>query len=91
VRVVERVFTSPRRTRGVAAEVARGVDVEIGPDVSIWPFVTLGDRVTLGAHVTLYPGVFVGVAARPAALGPAARLPLTPGAGPSRAAPPHGP
>lgn len=76
---------------GVAADVARGVDVEIGPDVSIWPFVTLGDRVTLGAHVTLYPGVFVGAAARPTALGPAAPLPLTPGAGPSRAAPPHAP
>jgi len=60
VRIVERFFTSPRRARGVAAEVARGVDVEIGPDVSIWPFVTLGDRVTIGARVTLYPGVFVG-------------------------------
>lgn len=60
VRVVERFFTSPRQPRGVAAEVARGVDVEIGPDASIWPFVTLGDRVKLGARVTLYPGVFIG-------------------------------
>ena len=60
VRVVERFFTSPRRPRGIAAEVMRGVDVEIGPDASIWPFVTLGDRVRLGARVTLYPGVFVG-------------------------------
>ena len=60
VRVVERFFTSPRRPRGIAAEVVRGVDVEIGPEASIWPFVTLGDRVRLGARVTLYPGVFVG-------------------------------
>ena len=60
VRVVERFFTGSRRARGIAAEVMRGVDVEIGPDASIWPFVTLGDRVTLGARVTLYPGVFLG-------------------------------
>jgi UDP-3-O-[3-hydroxymyristoyl] glucosamine N-acyltransferase len=60
VRVVERFFTSPRRPRGIAAEVVRGADVRIGPDASIWPFVTLGNRVTLGARVTLYPGVFVG-------------------------------
>jgi UDP-3-O-[3-hydroxymyristoyl] glucosamine N-acyltransferase len=60
VRAVERFFTSPRRPRGIAAEVVRGADVEIGPDASIWPFVTLGNRVKLGARVTLYPGVFVG-------------------------------
>ncbi|HXJ80960.1 MAG TPA: UDP-3-O-(3-hydroxymyristoyl)glucosamine N-acyltransferase [Candidatus Methylomirabilis sp.] len=60
VRVVERFFTSPRRSRGVSAQVVRGADVRIGPDASIWPFVTLGNRVTLGARVTLYPGVFVG-------------------------------
>ena len=60
VRVVERFFTCPRRSRGIAAEVARGADVQIGDDASIWPFVTLGDRVTLGARVTLYPGVFIG-------------------------------
>ena len=60
VRVVERFFTSPRRSCGIAVDVVRGVDVEIGPDASIWPFVTLGDRVKLGARVTLYPGVFLG-------------------------------
>jgi UDP-3-O-[3-hydroxymyristoyl] glucosamine N-acyltransferase len=60
VRVVERFFTSPRRPRGIASEVARGADVEIGPDVSIWPFVTLGNRARIGARVSLYPGVFVG-------------------------------
>jgi UDP-3-O-[3-hydroxymyristoyl] glucosamine N-acyltransferase len=60
VRVVERFFTSPRRPRGIAADVVRGADVQIGPEASIWPFVTLGNRVTLGARVTLYPGVFVG-------------------------------
>jgi len=59
-RVVERFFTAPRIARGIAAEVVRGVDVELGDDASIWPFVTLGDRVKLGARVTLYPGVFVG-------------------------------
>jgi UDP-3-O-[3-hydroxymyristoyl] glucosamine N-acyltransferase len=59
-RVVQQLFTTPYRARGIAAEVARGADVEIGPDASIWPFVTLGDRVLLGARVTLYPGVFVG-------------------------------
>jgi UDP-3-O-[3-hydroxymyristoyl] glucosamine N-acyltransferase len=60
LRVVEQFFTTPRRPRGIAADVARGADVRIGPDASIWPFVTLGNRVTLGARVTLYPGVFVG-------------------------------
>jgi UDP-3-O-[3-hydroxymyristoyl] glucosamine N-acyltransferase len=45
---------------GVAAEVIRGLDVEIGADVSISPFVTLGDRTKIAARVTLYPGVFVG-------------------------------
>ena len=45
---------------GVAAEVIRGLDVEIGTDVSISPFVTLGDRTKIAARVTLYPGVFVG-------------------------------
>jgi UDP-3-O-[3-hydroxymyristoyl] glucosamine N-acyltransferase len=58
--VVERFFTTPRRPRGIAADLVRGVDAQIGPDASIWPFVTLGNRVTLGARVTLYPGVFVG-------------------------------
>lgn len=60
VSVVERFFTAPRRPRGVAREVALGLDVTIGPEPSIWPFVTLGNRVRLGARVTLYPGVFVG-------------------------------
>ncbi|HME95183.1 MAG TPA: UDP-3-O-(3-hydroxymyristoyl)glucosamine N-acyltransferase [Methylomirabilota bacterium] len=59
-RIVEQFFTSPYAARGVAAEVARGRDVEVGADVSIWPFVTLGDRVRIGARVTLYPGVFIG-------------------------------
>src|SRR5215467_13113537 len=45
---------------GIAAQVIRGLDVEIGADVSISPFVTLGDRTKIGARVTLYPGVFVG-------------------------------
>ncbi|MGH7208329.1 MAG: UDP-3-O-(3-hydroxymyristoyl)glucosamine N-acyltransferase [Nitrospiraceae bacterium] len=58
--IVKRFFVTPYRPRGIAAQIARGADVQIGPDVSIWPFVTLGDRVTLGARVTLYPGVFIG-------------------------------
>ena len=60
VRVIERFFTAPRRPRGVARDVLRGLDVAIGADPSIWPFVTLGNRVRLGARVTLYPGVFLG-------------------------------
>jgi UDP-3-O-[3-hydroxymyristoyl] glucosamine N-acyltransferase len=60
VRVVERFFTRPPAPRGIAAEVARGVDVEVGPDVSIGPFVTLGARAKIGARVTLYPGAFIG-------------------------------
>jgi UDP-3-O-[3-hydroxymyristoyl] glucosamine N-acyltransferase len=60
VTVIGRFFTAPFKPRGIAAEVARGIDVRIGPDPSIWPFVVLGDRATLGARVTLYPGVFVG-------------------------------
>ena len=59
-RVVQQLFTTPYRARGIAEQVARGADVEIGPEASIWAFVTLGDRVRLGARVTLYPGVFVG-------------------------------
>ncbi len=59
-RIVEQFFTPPYAARGVAAEVARGQDVEVGADVSIWPFVTLGDRVRIGARVTLFPGVFIG-------------------------------
>jgi UDP-3-O-[3-hydroxymyristoyl] glucosamine N-acyltransferase len=59
-RIVEQFFTVPYAPRGVAADVARGRDVEVGADVSIWPFVTLGDRVHIGARVTLYPGVFIG-------------------------------
>lgn len=59
-RIVEQFFTPPYAARGVAAEVARGQDVEVGADVSIWPFVTLGDRVRIGNRVTLYPGVFIG-------------------------------
>ncbi len=60
VRIVERFFTSPRRPRGIASQVTRGLDVSIGPDPSIWPFVTLGNRVRLGARVMLFPGVFIG-------------------------------
>lgn len=60
VRIVEGFFTAPRRSRGVASDIVRGLDVAIGPDASIWPFVTLGNRVRLGARVTLYPGVFIG-------------------------------
>ncbi|HYB41717.1 MAG TPA: LpxD N-terminal domain-containing protein, partial [Candidatus Methylomirabilis sp.] len=59
-RVVERFFARPRRPRGIAAEIVRGVDVQIGADASIGAFVTLGDRVRIGRGVTLYPGVFVG-------------------------------
>jgi len=59
-RIVQQFFTDPYTARGVAADVARGQDVQIGADVSIWPFVTLGDRVRIGARVTLYPGVFIG-------------------------------
>jgi UDP-3-O-[3-hydroxymyristoyl] glucosamine N-acyltransferase len=59
-RIVQQFFTAPYAARGVAADVARGQDVEVGADVSIWPFVTLGDRVRIGARVTLYPGVFIG-------------------------------
>ena len=59
-RIVQQFFTAPYTVRGVAAEVARGQDVQVGADVSIWPFVTLGDRVRIGARVTLYPGVFIG-------------------------------
>ena len=59
-RIVEQFFTPPYAARGVAAEVARGQDVEMGADVSIWPFVTLGDRVRIGARATLFPGVFIG-------------------------------
>jgi UDP-3-O-[3-hydroxymyristoyl] glucosamine N-acyltransferase len=60
VHVIERFFTPPRRPRGVAREITRGLDVVIGPDPSIWPFVTLGNRARLGARVTLFPGVFIG-------------------------------
>jgi UDP-3-O-[3-hydroxymyristoyl] glucosamine N-acyltransferase len=59
-RIVQQFFTAPYTARGVAADVARGQDVQVGADVSIWPFVTLGDRVRIGARVTLYPGVFIG-------------------------------
>ncbi|THJ18891.1 MAG: UDP-3-O-(3-hydroxymyristoyl)glucosamine N-acyltransferase [Nitrospira sp. CG24D] len=58
-RVAQRL-APPYLPRGIAANLARGSQVEIGPDVSIWPSVTLGDHVTIGARVTLYPGVFVG-------------------------------
>src|SRR5262249_18433475 len=60
VDIIDRFFTPPRRPRGIAREITRGLDVVIGPDPSIWPFVTLGNRARLGARVTLYPGVFVG-------------------------------
>src|SRR6266540_7107650 len=60
VTVIYRFFTAPFKPRGIAEQIARGVDVRIGADPSIWPFVTLGDRVTLGARVTLYSGVFIG-------------------------------
>lgn len=59
-RIVQQFFTAPYMARAVAADVARGQDVQVGADVSIWPFVTLGDRVRIGARVTLYPGVFIG-------------------------------
>ena len=59
-RIVQEFFTAPYTARGVAAEVARGQDVQLGADVSIWSFVTLGDRVRIGDRVTLYPGVFIG-------------------------------
>ena len=59
-RIVQEFFTPPHTARGIAAEVARGQDVQVGADVSIWSFVTLGDRVRIGDRVTLYPGVFVG-------------------------------
>lgn len=59
-RIVQQFFSAPYAPRGIAADVARGQDVEIGADVSVWPFVTLGDRVRIGARVTLYPGVFIG-------------------------------
>ena len=59
-RIVQQFFTAPYTARGIAADVARGEDVQVGADVSIWPFVTLGDRVRIGARVTLYPGVFIG-------------------------------
>lgn len=55
-RIVQQFFTAPYMARAVAADVARGQDVQVGADVSIWPFVTLGDRVRIGARVTLYPG-----------------------------------
>ncbi|MGH7255924.1 MAG: UDP-3-O-(3-hydroxymyristoyl)glucosamine N-acyltransferase [Nitrospirales bacterium] len=59
-RAVQRFFTEPYPSRGIAEQVVKGAGVTIGPDSSIWPFVTLGDRVTLGARVTLFPGVFIG-------------------------------
>ena len=58
--VAQTFFVRPPVPRGVAAEITRGVGVQIGSDPSIWPFVTLGDRVTIGSRVTLYPGVFIG-------------------------------
>jgi UDP-3-O-[3-hydroxymyristoyl] glucosamine N-acyltransferase len=60
VRIVQQFFTNLYAARGVAAEVARGQDVQVGAGVSIWSFVTLGDRVRIGDRVTLYPGVFIG-------------------------------
>jgi UDP-3-O-[3-hydroxymyristoyl] glucosamine N-acyltransferase len=59
-KIVQQFFTTPYTARGIAADVARGEDVQVGADVSIWPFVTLGDHVRIGARVTLYPGVFIG-------------------------------
>ena len=59
-RLTQILCPTDRPAPGVAAEVARGLDVEIGADVSISPFVTLGDRTKIGARVALYPGVFVG-------------------------------
>jgi UDP-3-O-[3-hydroxymyristoyl] glucosamine N-acyltransferase len=58
--VAQQFFVPPYRSRGIAADLARGEHVSIGPDVSIWPRVTLGDRVVIGARVTLFPGVFIG-------------------------------
>jgi UDP-3-O-[3-hydroxymyristoyl] glucosamine N-acyltransferase len=58
--VARRFFVHTPPSRGVAADLTRGTEVEIGADASIWPFVTLGDRVKIGARVTLYPGVFIG-------------------------------
>ena len=62
--VAQKFFVRPAAPRGVATEVAKGIDVTIGTDSSIWPFVTLGDRVKIGARVTLYPGVFIGADSR---------------------------
>jgi len=59
-RLAQELCSKPYSARGIAAEVIRGLDVEIGAEVSIWPFVTLGDRAKIGARVTLYPGVFIG-------------------------------
>jgi UDP-3-O-[3-hydroxymyristoyl] glucosamine N-acyltransferase len=58
--VAQRFFTQIPPPRGIAEQVAQGVNVRIGTEPSIWPFVTLGDRVTIGNRVTLYPGVFIG-------------------------------
>ena len=58
--VAKKFFVHPAAPRGIAKDLAQGVDVRIGADTSIWSFVTLGDRVTIGARVTLYPGVFIG-------------------------------
>ena len=44
-------FVPAAAPRGIAEDLARGIDVEIGPDVSIWPFVALGDRVKIGGTV----------------------------------------
>jgi UDP-3-O-[3-hydroxymyristoyl] glucosamine N-acyltransferase len=58
--VADRWFVHRPAPRGIAEDLAQGIDVRIGPDPSIWPSVTLGDRVSIGARVTLYPGVFIG-------------------------------
>lgn len=58
--LVQRYFSLPLPSKGIAQEVVHGMDVRIGPDVSIGPFVTIGDRAQIGARVTLYPGVYLG-------------------------------
>ena len=58
--VTRRFFVPVLPSRGVAADLVQGAEVEIGSDASIWTGVTLGNRVKIGARVTLYPGVFIG-------------------------------
>lgn len=58
--IAQQFFSAPRKGRGIASPLARGVEVEIGVDTGIGAFVVLGDRVRVGARVILYPGVYIG-------------------------------